>query len=31
MEPALNPDDELQYLITVLGKVVSDVRRVASW
>jgi len=30
METALNPDYELQYLITVLGKVVSDVRRVAS-
>jgi len=30
MEPALKSDDELPYLITVLGKVVSDVRRVAS-
>jgi hypothetical protein len=30
MEPALNPNDELPYLITVLGKVVSDVRRLAS-
>jgi len=30
MEPALKPDDELPYLITVLGKVVADVRRLAS-
>jgi hypothetical protein len=30
MEPALNPNDELPYLITVLRKVVSDVRRLAS-
>jgi len=30
MEPALKPNDELPYLINVLGKVVSDVRRLAS-
>jgi len=30
MEPANNSDDEMPYLITVLRKLVFDVRRVAG-